>query len=147
MSQTTITPHDQSPYVTRELTKDYDSIVQKGSKAQKSWAKVPIERRIEIGTRFVVRVWKCCLYPQSHSQLVYCSRRTNLGSSLMRFFPNLHCRWGGWSTLIPDFSSFILFHQTPLTECGRDQRYHPKGKFYDFYCPHISRGRRIKGIR
>ncbi len=58
MLQTTIAPHDQSRYVTRELTTDYDSIVQKGSTAQKSWAKVPTETRIEIGTRFVVRVWK-----------------------------------------------------------------------------------------
>ncbi|KAF8314821.1 succinate semialdehyde dehydrogenase [Cantharellus anzutake] len=53
MPQTTITPHDQSRYVTRELTTDYDSVLNKASTAQRSWAKVPIEKRIEIANRFV----------------------------------------------------------------------------------------------
>lgn len=54
MSQTTISPHNQSAYVTRQLTADVDVIVDKAKAAQKSWRKVPIEQRIAIGLRFVV---------------------------------------------------------------------------------------------
>lgn len=54
MSQTTIAPHTQSAYVTRQLTADVEVIVDKAKAAQKSWRKVPVEQRIAIGLRFVV---------------------------------------------------------------------------------------------
>ncbi|KAF8317428.1 succinate semialdehyde dehydrogenase [Clavulina sp. PMI_390] len=53
MSQTTISPHTQSAYVTRQLTTDVDIIVTKARVAQKSWRKVQVEQRIAIGLRFV----------------------------------------------------------------------------------------------
>jgi hypothetical protein len=54
MSQTTISPHNQTPYVTRQLTTEVDAVVSKARAAQKSWRKVQIEQRIGIGLRFVV---------------------------------------------------------------------------------------------
>jgi hypothetical protein len=54
MSQTTIAPHDQSPYVTRKLETDLEGIVEKAYNSQRSWRKVQIEERIAIGHRFVV---------------------------------------------------------------------------------------------
>ncbi|KAF9505975.1 hypothetical protein BS47DRAFT_1305884 [Hydnum rufescens UP504] len=53
MSQTTIAPHDQSPYVTRKLETDLEGIVEKAYNAQRSWREVQIEQRIAIGHRFV----------------------------------------------------------------------------------------------
>jgi acyl-CoA reductase-like NAD-dependent aldehyde dehydrogenase len=53
MSQTTISPHNQRPYVTRQLTTEVDVIVSKARAAQKSWRKMQIEQRIGIGLRFV----------------------------------------------------------------------------------------------
>lgn len=54
MSQTTITPHDQSAYVTRKLETNLEGVVRKAYNAQQSWRKVPIDQRIAIGHRFVV---------------------------------------------------------------------------------------------
>lgn len=53
-TQTTITPHDQSPYVTHELTTDVDTVVNVAVEAQKAWKKVQVEQRIAIGLRFIV---------------------------------------------------------------------------------------------
>lgn len=57
MSQTTITPHDQSSYVTRDLSdKDTGSIVDKAVEAQRVWKKVEVNERIAIGRKFIVNI-------------------------------------------------------------------------------------------
>lgn len=52
--QTTITPHNQLPYVTRQLTTDIDAVVDNAVEAQKAWRRVQLEQRIAIGLRFIV---------------------------------------------------------------------------------------------
>ena len=56
-SQTTITPHNQQPLVTRTYPSEaeLDAAIRSAADAQKSWAKVPLEERIAIGRRFIVR--------------------------------------------------------------------------------------------
>ena len=56
-SQTTITPHNQTPLVTRTYVSqsELDDIVKRSSKAQKEWARVPLKDRLAIATKFVVR--------------------------------------------------------------------------------------------
>ena len=55
-TQTTITPHNQQPYVSRTypLPADLDATIQKAAAAQKEWAAVPLEKRIAIGRQFTV---------------------------------------------------------------------------------------------
>jgi acyl-CoA reductase-like NAD-dependent aldehyde dehydrogenase len=56
-SQTTITPHNQTPLVTRTYVSqpELDDIVKSSSEAQKAWARVPLKDRLAIATKFVVR--------------------------------------------------------------------------------------------
>lgn len=56
--QTTIGPYKQEPVCTRPLATDeqLDSIIAEAVKAQKSWKKVPIEQRVEIAEKWVVRI-------------------------------------------------------------------------------------------
>ncbi|KAI0034265.1 succinate semialdehyde dehydrogenase [Vararia minispora EC-137] len=53
--QTTISPHNQQPYVTRQYPSaaDLDVALDKASKAQKVWARVPLKERIAIGHKFM----------------------------------------------------------------------------------------------
>lgn len=55
-SQTTITPHSQEPLVTRTYPSEseLDALIQKSAKAQKEWAKVPVQERVAIGRKFMV---------------------------------------------------------------------------------------------
>ena len=55
-TQTTIVPHTQQPLVTRTYptNPELDGIIQTAAVAQKSWAKVPLSKRIEIGYKFIV---------------------------------------------------------------------------------------------
>ena len=55
-SQTTITPHNQQPFVTRTYPSqvELDGIIRRSSLAQKAWARVPLKDRVAIGTKFVV---------------------------------------------------------------------------------------------
>ncbi|KAK7036682.1 hypothetical protein VNI00_011347 [Paramarasmius palmivorus] len=54
-TQTTITPHNQQPYVTRTYPSEseLDSAIRNAQTAQKAWAKVPLKERIEIGRKFM----------------------------------------------------------------------------------------------
>ncbi|KAF8269307.1 succinate semialdehyde dehydrogenase [Lactarius quietus] len=54
-SQTTITPHNQTPLVTRTYVSqsELDDIVKRSSEAQKRWARVPLKERLAIATKFV----------------------------------------------------------------------------------------------
>lgn len=54
-SQTTITPHNQTPLVTRTYASqsELDDIVKRSSEAQKAWARVPLKDRLAIATKFV----------------------------------------------------------------------------------------------
>ena len=56
-SQTTITPHNQTPLVTRTYASEseLDDFVKRSSEAQKAWAHVPLKDRLAIATKFVVR--------------------------------------------------------------------------------------------
>jgi len=56
LSQTTLSPHTQQPFVTRVYPSEteLDVIIEKSAKAQKAWSHVPIQERIEIGWRFIV---------------------------------------------------------------------------------------------
>jgi len=54
--QTTISPHSQEPYTTRTYPSvaELDATIAKVSQAQKQWAKVSLDQRIQIATKFVV---------------------------------------------------------------------------------------------
>ncbi|GLB39323.1 putative aldehyde dehydrogenase family protein [Lyophyllum shimeji] len=53
--QTTITPHNQHPYVSREYppVSELDAAIQNAVEAQKAWAAVPLKERIAIGRKFI----------------------------------------------------------------------------------------------
>ncbi|KAF5351256.1 hypothetical protein D9756_008468 [Leucocoprinus leucothites] len=53
--QTTISPHNQQPLVSRTYPgeTDLDVIIREAHAAQKSWSKVPVKERIAIGRRFM----------------------------------------------------------------------------------------------
>ena len=55
-SQTTITPHNQQPLVTRTYPseEELDGVIARATLAQKAWARVPLKDRIAIGTKFLV---------------------------------------------------------------------------------------------
>ncbi|KAJ6631214.1 Aldehyde/histidinol dehydrogenase [Mycena sp. CBHHK59/15] len=55
MSQTTISPHNQQPYVTRTYptTDALDTTIARAAVAQKAWAAVPLADRIAIGHKFI----------------------------------------------------------------------------------------------
>jgi acyl-CoA reductase-like NAD-dependent aldehyde dehydrogenase len=55
--QTTISPHTQKPLVSRDYPSqsELDLTIQNASRAQKAWRKVPLEDRVDIGRKFVVR--------------------------------------------------------------------------------------------
>ena len=57
--QTTITPHNQQPYVTRQYPskEQVDISIAKAKAAQKAWSQVPLSERIEIGRKFMVRYY------------------------------------------------------------------------------------------
>jgi acyl-CoA reductase-like NAD-dependent aldehyde dehydrogenase len=60
-SQATITPHTQSPLVTRTYPSDVelDAVIHNAAKAQKEWGRVPVKERIEIGRKFMVSIPRC----------------------------------------------------------------------------------------
>ena len=53
--QTTISPHNQQPYVTRQYPSaaELDAQLDKAAAAQKAWARVPLKERIAIGYKFI----------------------------------------------------------------------------------------------
>lgn len=55
--QTTTSPYTQQPVCTRPLLTDdqVDSVIAEAVKAQKSWRKVPLEERILIAEKWLVR--------------------------------------------------------------------------------------------
>jgi acyl-CoA reductase-like NAD-dependent aldehyde dehydrogenase len=55
-SQTTITPHNQQPLVTRAYVSqsELDPIIKRASVAQKAWVRIPLKDRLAIGTKFLV---------------------------------------------------------------------------------------------
>jgi len=56
MSQTTIIPHSQKPYVTRQYptSAELDALIVNAHEAQKKWKLVPLQDRINIGDKFMV---------------------------------------------------------------------------------------------
>lgn len=57
-SQTTLTPHNQQPLVTKTYPSEgeLEQIIQKAAAAQEKWARVPLQQRIAIGRAFMVRL-------------------------------------------------------------------------------------------
>ncbi|PPQ64463.1 hypothetical protein CVT24_008473 [Panaeolus cyanescens] len=55
VTQTTISPHNQQPLVTRTYPseQELDAIIDSAAKAQQAWSKVPLEERIAIGWNFI----------------------------------------------------------------------------------------------
>ena len=55
-SQTTITPHNQQPFVTRTYPSEsqLDEIIERACEAQKAWRDVPIAERITMAKKFTV---------------------------------------------------------------------------------------------
>lgn len=55
--QTTITPHSQQPLVSRTYPTEaeLDATIERAASAQKQWAKVPLQERIQVGRKFMVR--------------------------------------------------------------------------------------------
>ncbi|PPR04272.1 hypothetical protein CVT26_004062 [Gymnopilus dilepis] len=60
LSQTTIIPHSQEPYVTRTYPseQELDKIIHDATVAQKAWKDVPLEERIAIGRKFMKEEFK-----------------------------------------------------------------------------------------
>lgn len=56
--QTTITPHNQQPYVSRTYPSESEigASIENAAKAQKNWSSLPLEERVAIGHKFVVRM-------------------------------------------------------------------------------------------
>jgi len=56
--QTTIIPHSQEPYVTREYpsVEGLDKIIQSAVAAQKAWNAISLQDRIDIARKFIVRI-------------------------------------------------------------------------------------------
>jgi hypothetical protein len=56
LSQTTITPHNQKPFLTRTYPSnpELDVLVQKSANAQKAWGRVPVQDRVAVGRKFLV---------------------------------------------------------------------------------------------
>ncbi len=56
LTQTTITPHNQQPLVTRTYPSEsqLDDIIKRAAVAQTAWARVPLKDRLAIGTKFLV---------------------------------------------------------------------------------------------
>ncbi|KAK7681979.1 hypothetical protein QCA50_014942 [Cerrena zonata] len=54
-TQTTISPHNQSPYIVRTYPSEkvIESTIKVAKDAQKQWAKVPLKERIAIGHKFI----------------------------------------------------------------------------------------------
>ncbi len=66
--QTTISPHNQQPLVSRTYPgeSDLDAIINKAHAAQKSWSKFSVKDRVTIGRRFMVNKLLCfCDNPTS----------------------------------------------------------------------------------
>jgi NAD-dependent aldehyde dehydrogenases len=55
-SQTTLTPHNQQPLVSRTYPSELevDCAIQNSAKAQKAWSSVSVQERIIIGRKFMV---------------------------------------------------------------------------------------------
>ena len=55
-TQTTITPHSQAPLVTRTYPteEELDAAIRRAGEAQRAWARVPVEERVQVGRRFIV---------------------------------------------------------------------------------------------
>jgi hypothetical protein len=67
-SQTTITPHNQQPLVTRTYPseEELDGVITRAALAQKAWARVPLKDRIAIGTKFLVCTYSLCRLIATH---------------------------------------------------------------------------------
>lgn len=56
-TQTTISPHNQQPLVTRDYptsNTEIDAVIVAAARQQKEWAAKPLSERIAIGERFIV---------------------------------------------------------------------------------------------
>jgi acyl-CoA reductase-like NAD-dependent aldehyde dehydrogenase len=55
-TQTTISPHNQKPLVTRDYPSqsELDATINQAAEAQKQWAALSLQERIRIGYRFIV---------------------------------------------------------------------------------------------
>lgn len=61
--QTTIIPHSQKPLVSRTYPSQSELIlaIQNAAEAQKIWHKVPLQERIDISRKFIVRLHISCV--------------------------------------------------------------------------------------
>jgi len=63
--QTTITPHNQNPFVTRTYpsSDELDELIANAVIAQKAWSAVSVEDRVNIGKKFMVvtKPAPCCI--------------------------------------------------------------------------------------
>jgi len=86
-SQTTISPHNQKPYITRQYpsTADLDSSIEKAAVAQKAWAKVSLKERLAIGQKFIVgfrRGYPFPCLPRTQDEIAQWPSRPELAEEL-----------------------------------------------------------------
>lgn len=58
MSQTTISPHNQKKYVTRDYPspQELEVVVERAHSAHTLWTQVSLDERIKVAEKFIVRV-------------------------------------------------------------------------------------------
>ena len=112
--QTTITPHNQAPYITRTYPSQeaLEGTIQVAKDAQKQWAKVPLKERIAIGHKFVVCTHH--LIPKHFLIVLRC--RKNSRKVLIQSRKNSLGRWeGNYLKLTTSRQPFIISES--LTIC------------------------------
>lgn len=97
--QTTISPHNQQPLVSRSYPaqNELDVLITKAREAQKAWSNLPLKERVAIGYRFMVGantlIWSHCIHA------VY---RKSFRRCLAKSLKNSPLRWVGTHPLISD---------------------------------------------
>ena len=91
--QTTITPHNQKPFVTRTYPSEneLDNLIANAVIAQKAWSAVSVEDRVAIGKKFMVSD-KISILKFRVSDT---KKRLNLGRWAMKSQWSSHFRWVG----------------------------------------------------
>lgn len=93
--QTTITPHNQNPFVTRTYPSEneLDNLIAKAVIAQKAWSAVSVEDRVAIGRAFMV-IDKITIFIIKN-RVSDTKKRMNLGRWAMKSRWSSHFRWVG----------------------------------------------------
>jgi len=95
--QTTISPHNQQPLVSRSYPaqNELDVLITKAREAQKTWSNLPLKERVAIGYRFMVganiSIWSHCIHAVYRKSSKKCLAKSPKNSPL---------RWVGTHPLI-----------------------------------------------